>query len=151
VRRDAARLNEIELATFEVHRIPLRAFQRLMGKPTAVTLVYEQSSRDQPQYDQAPHISGYARILLRKGARNARLYSLAVSPEARGAGIGSQLLRAAIERITRLGIPFITLEVRSADEAARRFYERFGFTLKDELPCYYDDGADAVRLVLKLC
>jgi ribosomal protein S18 acetylase RimI-like enzyme len=145
-RSDAPRLHEIEVATFDVHQIPLRAFSRLMGKPSALTLVYERASAEGTQ-----DILGYARVLFRQGTRSARLYSLAVTAEARNLGVGTRLLEAVIEQVREKGLQLLTLEVRSNDTSARRFYERFGFKLKDELPVYYDDGADAVRLVLALC
>ena len=37
------------------------------------------------------------------------------------------------------GARYATLEVRSANEPARRLYERFGFEVRGIRPLYYDD------------
>jgi ribosomal protein S18 acetylase RimI-like enzyme len=49
------------------------------------------------------------------------------------------LLRAMIDLARQAGIRSATLEVRSANEPARRLYERFGFAVRGVRPCYYDD------------
>lgn len=47
--------------------------------------------------------------------------------EARGRGIGSRLLRAAIARCRRRGIEKIELQVMASNRAARALYRKFGF------------------------
>lgn len=63
-----------------------------------------------------------------RGLPLLNVHDLAVSPRARGQGIGRELLQA-VERDARdSGCCRVTLEVR-ADNPARRLYERFGFNL----------------------
>lgn len=59
--------------------------------------------------------------------------TVAVLPEARGAGIGAALMDAVRELAAELGIEHIQLSVRTANEGALRFYERQGFA-----PIYVD-------------
>jgi len=76
---------------------------------------------------------GYA-FAISKGApanlaieRVLEVETLAVLPEARGAGIGGALLDEVRELAAELGIKHIQLPVRTANEGALRFYERQGF------------------------
>lgn len=53
--------------------------------------------------------------------------SLAVSSSFRGKGIATQLLKAAIEKATELGIPKVGLLVDKGNPKAERLYARVGF------------------------
>jgi ribosomal protein S18 acetylase RimI-like enzyme len=53
--------------------------------------------------------------------------TVTVLPEARGAGIGTALMDAIEARARELGIGYLSLSVRTANEGARRLYERRGF------------------------
>lgn len=90
-------------------------------------------------------VVGALNALLRRDGRTARLYSLAVDPAQRGRGVGSRLIRDLAERLP-VTITALSLEVRSSNAAARALYERLGFFLQEELPAYYPDGGDGVRL-----
>lgn len=56
---------------------------------------------------------------------------LAVAPNYQGSGAGRQLMDAAEERLRALGCPKINLQVRTSNDAVRKFYERIGYTLDD--------------------
>lgn len=56
------------------------------------------------------------------------IYSLAVSPDYRGRGIGSALLKHAEEKIIRLGCVKINLQVLEANDRAVQFYLGNGYT-----------------------
>jgi len=58
---------------------------------------------------------------------NARILSIAVAPEARGRGIASQLMGAAIEYFRKQKASRVRLEVRPDNVAAIRVYEKWGF------------------------
>lgn len=55
------------------------------------------------------------------------IVNLYVRPAARNRGIGSALLSAAESTLSEQGVDTVTLEVLSANEAARRFYARHGY------------------------
>ena len=63
--------------------------------------------------------------------------NLAVAPEARGGGAGTALLRAVLREGDRMGARRATLEVRRSNDAARRLYERLGFTVAGVRRAYY--------------
>ena len=65
----------------------------------------------------------------RPDAGEMRLDGLAVRPERRGQGIGSQLLREAARRTAILGIDVIRLEVVDTNPRARHLYEREGYVV----------------------
>lgn len=90
-------------------------------------------------------VVGALNVLLRRGGHTARLYSLAVDPAQRGRGIGGLLVRRLVRRLPA-AITTVSLEVRRENAAARALYERLGFTLHAELPGWYPDGGDGVRL-----
>ena len=77
-------------------------------------------------------------------ARRARLYSLAVDPQARGLGLARSLVAAEAEALRR-GAAALTLEVRVDNEAAIRLYEALGYRGLGRRSDYYEDGADALR------
>ena len=55
---------------------------------------------------------------------------MAVEPWARGRGIGSRLLSAAEDEARRRGLPYMGLMVTEDNAAARRLYERAGYTIQ---------------------
>ena len=72
---------------------------------------------------------------------------IAVAPECRGAGVGKQLLGAALRTLAGEGAASVKLEVRRSNDAARSLYEEFGFEHRNTVPRYYDNGEDALVLV----
>jgi len=63
--------------------------------------------------------------------------NLAVLPERRRGGVATALLTYVLAEGARLGARRATLEVRRSNEAARRLYERFGFTVAGVRHGYY--------------
>lgn len=68
------------------------------------------------------------------GARVALLEDMVVDAGARGAGLGSTLLEAAIAHAERRGCRRITLLTDGDNLAAQRFYRRHGFQGSSMLP-----------------
>lgn len=64
----------------------------------------------------------------------ALLEDLVVSPNARGAGVGSQLLEQAIQFARLNGCKRITLLTDGTNESAQRFYQKHGFTASAMIP-----------------
>ncbi|MEU5315594.1 GNAT family N-acetyltransferase [Streptomyces sp. NPDC021056] len=63
-----------------------------------------------------------------------QIQGLVVAEEARGAGVGRALLRAAQEEARRLGARRITLRVLGHNAPARKLYETEGFVVEGVLP-----------------
>ncbi len=73
-------------------------------------------------------VIGVERASLAKLRHTAELSSMMVDPRAKGRGIGTSLLKAAISEARQaLGLEQIVLQVNSADKQAVRLYERAGF------------------------
>jgi len=63
--------------------------------------------------------------------------NLAVLPDFRRHGIGSELLSFVLKKGVELGARRATLEVRRSNDAARELYERFGFRVAGVRASYY--------------
>jgi [ribosomal protein S18]-alanine N-acetyltransferase len=68
--------------------------------------------------------------------------NLAVVPSRRGAGAGTALLREVLRESARMGAERATLEVRRSNEAARRLYERLGFSVAGVRRSYYTNPVE---------
>jgi ribosomal protein S18 acetylase RimI-like enzyme len=55
------------------------------------------------------------------------LVAMYVAPEARGRGVGEQLIQRVFDEAVRRGLRRVLLEVTSSNEAAYRLYSRMGF------------------------
>ena len=65
-------------------------------------------------------------------------------------GHGRCLIEDAIARARSMGSASITLEVRVSNEPARQFYRSYGFTEAYRRRAYYQDGEDALVMVLPM-
>jgi GNAT superfamily N-acetyltransferase len=68
------------------------------------------------------------------GARVALLEDMVIAPRARGGGLGSQLLAAALEFARAQGCRRVTLLTDADNHAAQRFYSRHGFERSPMIP-----------------
>ena len=84
-------------------------------------------------------------------ADQAHINNLAVRPDLRGRGLGSQMLEAIIVEARRLGAATLSLEVRRSNVAAQRLYLRAGFREEAVRKSYYTQPVeDALVLTLKI-
>ena len=72
----------------------------------------------------------------------AHINNLAVLPDLRGRGLGTQLLEAVMVEAAHLGAIELTLEVRQSTEPALRLYERAGFTRAGVRQNYYTNPVE---------
>lgn len=132
-----------------VHRIeqesfgqpwPYDAFENLLEEPAF--LVAERDGA----------IAGYAvaDVTPNFGRDVGHLKDIAVHPDARGEGIGRQLLRSTLVRLRAQGAMVTKLEVRAGNDPARELYISEGFEPLRRVPRYYQNGEDAVVMVLDL-
>ena len=84
-------------------------------------------------------------VLVLRGAFVGYLQSIAVSGESRGQGIGGALLEFTESRIAEVS-PNVFLCVSSFNAAARRLYERRGYTHVGTLTDYLVPGHDELLL-----
>ncbi len=133
---DLDALLAVEAACFTSDRLSRRSFKRWLRRTDCVFLV----ARD------GANLAGYSLVLLRRGTRLARLYSLAVAPDYQGLGLARRLLQQA-ERDTRTtGALYLRLEVASTNKAAIALYQKLGYTQFGLYRDYYEDHDDALRM-----
>ena len=78
------------------------------------------------------------------------LCQIAIHPELQGNGIGSQLLDEVVKDAYAKKIRTMTLEVRRSNEKAIKLYKKFGFIFSHVKEGYYDDGEDALYMILEV-
>ena len=140
VPEDLDTLVAIEERVFATDRMSRRSFRRFLLSPTDALVVAERDGR----------VVGYALILFRAGTALARLYSIAVLPEAGRSGVGDSLLAASEEAALARGSVYLRLEVREDNARAIRLYRKRGYRLFGRLEDYYEDHADALRFERRL-
>jgi [ribosomal protein S18]-alanine N-acetyltransferase len=75
-----------------------------------------------------------------------QLLAIGVLPEARGLGLGRALLEQLVSHTHFAGGSRVILEVASSNTAARRLYERAGFSVFNVRRGYYPGGDDALEM-----
>jgi ribosomal protein S18 acetylase RimI-like enzyme len=93
---------------------------------------------------QDDRLAGFVFLNL-QGAFVGYLQTICVAPAFRNAGLGSALIAFAEARIFR-DHPNVFLCVSSFNQAARRLYERLGYTVVGELPDYLIAGQSELLL-----
>lgn len=68
--------------------------------------------------------------------RGIFLANIHVSPDYQNQGIGSSIIEALLVEAGQREVP-VSLKVLKVNEAARRFYERLGFSIEEEAEDYY--------------
>ena len=61
------------------------------------------------------------------------LHLIAVAPEQRRQGIGSEMIREAEERLAALGCPKVNLQVRASSPEAVGFYQGLGYAVEERI------------------
>ena len=133
------------LAVFRIERAvfpqpwPFAAFENCLDAPAFLV-----AERD----DGA--ILGYVvgDVMPNHGRDIGHVKDLAVAPDAQGRGLGRALLTRALARFAAAGVALTKLEVRDTNEAALGLYRDTGFEVMRRVPRYYQDGEDALVMVL---
>ena len=86
----------------------------------------------------------------KNGMNRGYIAMLVVENEYRGLGVGSQLVRTAIEAMRVAHADEVSLEAEVSNTAAIALYEGLGFTRDKRLHAYYMSNQDAFRLKLLL-
>jgi ribosomal protein S18 acetylase RimI-like enzyme len=133
-KRDINPLVSIENRCFILDRLSHRSFLRMLEKGHSDIIIAELDNI----------AVGYALLLYRRGASLARLYSLAVLPEHRGAGYGAALIEQAEQRVRAHDCVYLRLEVRPDNLGAIKLYKHLGYRQFDVKPDYYEDHSEAL-------
>ena len=135
---DISGLVDIENTSFPSDLISKRQLMYHLKNPRAVFIVFDID--DQP--------AGYI-LALARADNTARIYSLAVSGQFRGRGIGRDLIDTALTKLRHRKIKTIRLEVDENDARTINLYQSFGFVKTKHLPAYYEDGRGAIKMEMK--
>jgi [ribosomal protein S18]-alanine N-acetyltransferase len=95
-----------------------------------------------------PRIGGY--LFAVSLYEEFHINKIATDRRLRQQGYGRTLLEDALSRARSMGSTAITLEVRVSNAAARQFYKSYSFAEAYRRRAYYQDGEDALVLVLPL-
>ncbi|MDR7519618.1 MAG: GNAT family N-acetyltransferase [Armatimonadota bacterium] len=71
----------------------------------------------------------------------AELVSIALEPTARGAGVADALVRAVLSEFASRGVEAVRVTAGGTNDAARRLYERVGFTLHAQAEIHPGEAA----------
>lgn len=135
-RRDLDELLRLEDLSFDADRLSRRSFKRWLRHGDCVFEVLATPRG----------LLGYILVVLRRGTRLARLYSLAVDPAARGGGIASLLIEQGEARAREEGALYMRLEVATGNAPAIALYRKLGYEPFGLYRDYYEDHDDAVRM-----
>ncbi len=135
VSSDLDSLVRLENLCFSDDRISRRSFRRFLDMPRDRIIVATLGDE----------LVGYCLMLMHAATRLARIYSIAVSPKARGQGAGEKLVRAAERAAVEAGRIVMRLEVREDNGAAIGLYRRLGYRQFGTYRDYYEDHGDALR------
>ena len=137
---DALRLHALEQASFVLDRISLRSYRRLLSRASAKVLFVEDAGRP------SSSLLGSLVLLFRRGTTTARVYSVAVSAQARRRGLASLLLTAAESQAKAIGCNRLRAEIRRDNAASLAAFHKAGFHVIGAYENYYSDGMDAIRV-----
>jgi ribosomal protein S18 acetylase RimI-like enzyme len=117
-----------------------------MSRPGSFTLVAEADGAEASNGGSAGKILGFIVAEPRhKGkTKTGHIITLDVVPETRRSGVGSALLQAAEEQLSRAGAATVALETAVNNMAAIRFYKQKGYFVERTVPGYYSGQLDAL-------
>jgi len=134
---DLDALVRLEKAGFTSDQFAREQLRYLLHQAHTTVLIIEQQGR----------VCGAAIMAWRKKSSMGRLYSIVIDPAVQGRGLGSKLLEACEDAAIKRGCERLSLEVRADNSRAIALYERHGYGITEELPGYYADGANGMRMV----
>ncbi|MBQ9328469.1 MAG: ribosomal protein S18-alanine N-acetyltransferase [Solobacterium sp.] len=137
--KDLDQIVELEKKCFPQNPWPRSSFEyEFHENPFATILVYEEDDR----------IIGYVDYWIMY--ENAQLADIGVDPSVQRHGIGRALMDECIHAAEAEGCEVMSLEVRVSNTPARALYESYGFIQAAVRKGYYENGEDALLMVLPL-
>jgi ribosomal-protein-alanine N-acetyltransferase len=122
-------------------RMELKVYMRKRGSFTLVAADAIENENDNDK------IAGF---IVAHAGRTGHIITIDVIAAARRFGIGSQLLRAAEDRLRAAGSRAVGLETAVDNVSALSFYKRHGYSVVKTWPRYYSNSVDALVLVKNL-
>lgn len=119
----------IERATYR-SPWPISLFRDLMDDPKHTVVGAKSGKR----------LLGY--FVCEERGKTGHISNFCVRPEFRRQGIGTKMMGHLLNLLRDKDLDVAELEVRAGNEAARSFYERFGFSVQETLPHFYQDTGE---------
>jgi ribosomal protein S18 acetylase RimI-like enzyme len=91
-------------------------------------------------------LCGFVTVKFSKYKSIAFVGRLAVNPSFQNKGIGKALLYYVEQEVKKIGSKKVRLQVRQSNTKAVDFYKKNGYNVLNELPNFYDEGADAYNM-----
>ncbi|MFC4448838.1 GNAT family N-acetyltransferase [Halorussus aquaticus] len=158
VQADLLAVLRIERASFD-QPWPFSAFERYLGERGFLVAVAGGGSGsplveggDERGVRTNESVVGYvvADLVPNHGRPFGHVKDIAVHPDHRGEGVGARLLERALHVLEVRGARSVKLEVRASNDRAVSLYRDFDFEFLRTIPRYYDDGEDALIMVVDL-
>lgn len=137
---DLPAILQIEQSSFSGDRFSKRQFSYLIRRAKASFLVAVLEEQ----------VIGYSILLTPESLKSARIYSIAIHPDAKGKGIGKKLLEHHINIARTLKYQAVRLEVREDNLPAKSLYQSYGFRTISIKKAYYEDGMNALVLMMRI-
>jgi len=147
-RSDLESIVGIERAAFD-QPWPYTAFERFLAESGFLVAVDGGSEARRSRTD-PDAVVGYVvgDVTPNFGRDIGHVKDLAVADAARRRGIGRSLLVQSLAALAVDGAEVVKLEVRESNDAARALYHDVGFDVARRVPRYYQDGEDALVMIL---
>ena len=129
--RDLMELHQLEKACFQLDAWPLLDVMGVLTFPQIIRLKAIEEVK----------MVGFIAVDLRRSQQVAWIATLAVDPEYRKTGIGSELLNVCEGKIN---LPVIRLSVRQSNQSAIELYRKHDYQQVDIWKSYYKGGDNAL-------
>ncbi len=131
---DLSQIMEIEISSFDDPWTPLAFALELRHNPRAYYRVaYCDCEEGEGKTDKILGYVGWWDM-----PQGAAILRIAVASSARGKGVGKVLVEDVFKVAQGLKLPLVSLEVRSSNLAAQKFYSQLGFKETSILKGYYE-------------
>jgi ribosomal-protein-alanine N-acetyltransferase len=132
-------------------RQELKFYIRRRGSFTLVAEKPDRAAEPVPEKAGAkPVDEKIAGFIVTQTGRTGHIITIDVIATARRAGVGSQLLQAAEDRLRTAGSKAVSLETAVDNLSALAFYKRHDYSVIETVPRYYSNGVDALRMKKEL-
>ena len=143
IANDLDRIIQIERSWLHLSHWSVAAYNRLLKSDSFAEIFVAEVEKP----DNGLEIAGF--VIFNVSDRLSEIYNIAVDRSHARIGVGSDLMRTAIENARRDGAHRLTLEVRKSNQSAISFYLRFGFCLSGERYSYYSNPVEDAFLMEK--
>lgn len=138
---DIPQILDIQSQSFADGHICSRQWRYLINKAKGMVVVAK---------DCSDKLVGYMVLLAPKHCKSCRIYTIAVAYDSRREGVGTALISFAKSTAPSFNKRKLHLEMRASSRSLSKFYQQLGFSVQHELPNYYGEGKDGIRLRVRL-